>query len=57
MKKISIVIPMYFEEKTVQNTIDLTRMLMKKYSIDISHVIRHWDVVGKNCPQPYVANP
>lgn len=47
----------YFEEKTVQNTIDLTRMLMKKYSIDISHVIRHWDVVGKNCPQPYVANP
>ena len=27
---------------------------MSKYSIPIENVIRHYDVTGKNCPQPYV---
>ena len=28
--------------------------LMKEYNIDIDHVIRHYDVTGKCCPNPYV---
>lgn len=43
----------YFEDATVQNTIDLTKMLMTKYNIDLDHVIRHADVTGKVCPEPY----
>lgn len=44
----------YFEDATVQSTIELTKELMKKYNIDVNHVIRHYDVVGKECPYPYV---
>lgn len=44
----------YFEDETVRNTVDLTKYLMKKYNIPIDRVIRHYDVVGKICPEPYV---
>ena len=27
---------------------------MKKYSIPVENVIRHYDVTGKRCPEPYV---
>lgn len=27
---------------------------MKKYGIDTNHVLRHYDVTGKNCPEPFV---
>lgn len=37
-------------EKTLENAIELTRSLMKKYNISISRVIRHFDVTGKYCP-------
>lgn len=46
----------YFEEATITATIGLVRELMKKYNIPASNVIRHYDVTGKICPQPYVAN-
>ena len=46
----------YFEGTTVQSTIELTRYLMKKYNIPADHVIRHYDVTGKICPNPYVYN-
>jgi len=29
---------------------------MDEYNIDIDHVIRHYDVTGKICPNPYVKN-
>ena len=29
---------------------------MKKYNVDINHIIRHFDVNGKPCPKPYVDN-
>lgn len=45
-----------FTASTIENTIELTKMLMKKYNVDISRVIRHFDVVGKLCPKPYVDN-
>lgn len=45
-----------FSTATIENTIELTKMLMKKYNVDISRVIRHFDVSGKPCPAPYVDN-
>lgn len=44
----------YFVDATVQSTIELTKKLMKKYNIPADHVIRHYDVTGKICPNPYV---
>lgn len=41
-------------EKTVNNTIELTKHLMKKYNIPINNVLRHYDVTRKNCPAPFV---
>lgn len=35
---------------TYQNTVALVKSLMKKYSIDAAHVVRHWDVCSKPCP-------
>ena len=46
----------YFTDETVAATIELTRMLMEKYNIPADHVIRHYDVTGKICPNPYVYN-
>ena len=37
-------------DATLKNAADLTRMLMNKYHIDINHVICHFDVTGKRCP-------
>lgn len=37
-------------DKTIENAIELGRVLMKKYNISIDHVIRHYDVNGKACP-------
>ena len=46
----------YFEDATVQAAIELTKELMAKYNIPANHVIRHYDVTGKICPNPYVYN-
>jgi N-acetylmuramoyl-L-alanine amidase CwlA len=46
----------YFEHATVQATIKLTKELMAKYNVPADHVIRHHDVTGKICPNPYVYN-
>lgn len=43
-------------EKTVENAQILTRQLMKKYSVPVEHVIRHYDVTGKACPKPWTEN-
>lgn len=39
----------YFEDATVEATIELTKYLMKLYNIPASRVIRHYDVTGKLC--------
>lgn len=44
----------YFDEKTVKNAVELVKMLMEKYNIPITNVLRHYDVTGKICPEPYV---
>lgn len=46
----------YFEDATVESTAELTRYLMDKYGVPASNVIRHYDVTGKICPNPYVYN-
>lgn len=37
-------------DKTLENAIELGKVLMKKYNISIDRVIRHYDVNGKACP-------
>lgn len=46
----------YFEQATITAAIGLVKELMRKYNIPVENVIRHYDVTGKICPQPYVAN-
>ena len=46
----------YFEEETVNSAMELVKELMKKYNIPVGNVLRHYDVSGKICPEPYVRN-
>ena len=43
-----------FSRKTVRNAARLTRLLMTRYGIPIENVLRHFDVVSKRCPAPWV---
>ena len=45
-----------FSPATIENAVELTKVLMKKYNVDINRVIRHFDVTGKTCPLPFVDN-
>lgn len=40
----------YPSAKTIENALDLARMIMKKYNIPKDRVIRHFEVTGKLCP-------
>lgn len=40
----------YPTDKTINNAIELTQYLMKKYNVPVHRVIRHYDVNGKPCP-------
>lgn len=46
----------YPSAATIENALDLTRSLMKKYGIPKQNVIRHFDVVGKRCPAYWCGN-
>jgi N-acetylmuramoyl-L-alanine amidase CwlA len=46
----------YFTEATVNNAIELTKYLMKTYSISADNVISHHQVTGKVCPNPWFVN-
>lgn len=46
----------YFEQATITSTIGLVKELMAKYNIPVENVIRHYDVTGKRCPEPYTRN-
>lgn len=46
----------YFEDATIDSAAQLTAKLMKELNVGIDHVIRHYDVVGKICPNPFVYN-
>ena len=40
--------------QTVDRTVELVRWLMSKYSVPVERVVRHYDVTGKACPEPWV---
>lgn len=40
--------------QTVDRAVELVKHLMAKYGIDADHVVRHYDVTGKLCPEPWV---
>lgn len=46
----------YFEDATVRSAVALTRLLMERYGIPADRVVRHYDVTGKICPNPFVYN-
>lgn len=47
----------YIEPETIENTIWLTKQLMKKYNIPVSRVVTHYDTTHKICPEPFVRCP
>lgn len=44
-------------KETVKNAQELVYHLMKLHNIPIENVIRHYDVSGKICPEPFVREP
>lgn len=46
----------YFEQATVESTAELVASLMRELDIDINHVIRHYQVNRKICPNPMVVD-
>ena len=40
----------YYTEAALNNAVKLVKILMKKFNIDIDHVVRHYDISGKICP-------
>lgn len=46
----------WFTTETQEACIWLVKKLMKDLGIPASHVLRHYDIVNKVCPAPYVAN-
>ena len=47
----------YIRDGIVEQTIKLTRYLMNKYGVPAQNVLRHYDVWGKQCPEPFVRKP
>ena len=45
-----------FTEETYNSCVKLAAWLAEEYDIDRDHIIRHYDVTGKNCPVYYVEN-
>ena len=40
----------YYTEESLSNAVKLVKILMRKFNIDIDHVVRHYDISGKICP-------
>lgn len=46
-----------FTQATYDSLVRLVKWLREYYGFDVSQVVRHYDVVGKECPRYYVRNP
>lgn len=46
----------YFTEETQEACVWLVQKLMKELGIPAENVLRHYDIVNKTCPAPYVHN-
>ena len=47
----------YIPAETIKNAAKLAKALMQKYNISTQNLLRHYDVSGKQCPEPFVRNP
>ena len=45
-----------FEAETVENALVLLAEVMRRYELPVERVLRHYDVTGKVCPAPFVAD-
>lgn len=46
----------YFTEETQEACVQLVKKLMTELGIPAENVLRHYDIVNKHCPAPYVNN-
>ena len=46
----------YINQATQNRAVNLIKVLMKQYNIPLENVLRHYDVTGKMCPEPFVRN-
>ena len=46
----------YINQATQNRAVNLIKVLIKQYNISIENVLRHYDVTGKICPEPFVKN-
>lgn len=46
----------YIKEETISNAVKLFTVLMGKYNVPVENILRHYDVTGKKCPEPFVRN-
>ena len=44
----------YINQATQNNAAEVVKLLMKKYNVPLENVLRHYDVTGKSCPEPFV---
>lgn len=44
----------YFTDATVDAAVELVQELIEKYDIPLKNILRHFDITGKVCPEPYV---
>jgi len=44
----------YIKPEVAARAADLVKLLMAQYGIDTAHIVRHYDVTGKECPRPWV---
>lgn len=44
----------YFDPATVEVGIQLARDIVERYGLSREQVLRHYDVTGKRCPEPFV---
>lgn len=46
----------FFSEETEATAAELIADIMRRHSIPLDHVVRHYDVTGKLCPRPFVGD-
>ena len=46
-----------FTEPTLRAAAVLAKQLISDYNLQVSDMIRHYDVTGKDCPKYWIANP
>lgn len=43
-----------FNDQTYQSVVKLTSWLLQQFHLDTTHILRHYDITGKDCPKYYV---